>query len=216
MFPLSLCFEWSVRSDAVNEQEILISHAAQISRVTQVRSTLLQASIQGLKRQGIYDAWLELVAPAYRQQIIDSIGPSWLPVEAGVAHYQACDKLQLGDRELEQIGNTVGERLQGTLVCIAGKVVQSAGVTLTAGIQGVHRLWPRLFTGGSMQVTQTGKKDIVLEVCSAVLTRTRYFRGAFCGNVLSATKLFGVRAAHVKVLKYDAGLDRFTVQLSWV
>jgi hypothetical protein len=200
----------------VSVQEILVPHAGVIVPVSQVRSTLLQGSIEGLKRHGSYQAWLGLVDPLYRDQLIEAIGPSWLPVEVGMAHYDACDRLALGDREIAEIGASVGERLQGTLLGIAAKIARNAGVTPEVAMQYFQRLWPRLFTGGSMQVKLTGRKDMTLELRGARLAQFRYFRGSFCGNVLAATKLLGVRTAHTRQLPYDAAQDRFVVQLSWV
>jgi hypothetical protein len=194
----------------------LLPHADVITRATHVRSTLLQASLRMVKVHGNFERWLAAVDPHYRALIADSVAPSWLPIEAGMAHYMACDSFGLDDAALDHIGQNVGEQLQNTLLSVAAKLVRNAGVTPEAGAAAFGKLWPRLFQGGSFQLALLGRKDLSIELCSAVLPRSRYFRGTLIGNVRAAIKLLRTRALYIKQLPYDELSDRFTVHVSYV
>src|ERR1700712_3501036 len=96
-----------------DSSDIIIPHAKQIVLVSSVRSTLLQSSLATLKVHGHFERYLQLIDPSYRDIILDAIAPSWLPIEAGIAHYHACDELRLDPEQLIVIGESVGERMQG-------------------------------------------------------------------------------------------------------
>jgi hypothetical protein len=196
--------------------QILLAHTEPVGRVSAVRSTLLQGSLQGLKEFGLYERWRELLAATERDLIVDSIAPTWLPIEVALAHYEACDRLDVDEAQLMLIGAAVGARVQGTLLATAGKLARNVGVTPDVAARSFAPLWARLFQGGSLQIEQTGPKDLNLEFRQSVLTRCPYFRGTLCGNVKAGGQLLGVKAAYVKQLSYEPGKDRFVVKLSWV
>jgi hypothetical protein len=196
--------------------QALLPHAEVITRATHVRTTLLQASLRMVKANGHYERWCASADPLYREMIVESVAPAWLPIEAGLAHYLACDELGLDDAQLAKIGQGVGEQLQATMLGIAAKVARGAGMTPQGAATWVGKLWPRLCQGGSCQVAMLAPKDLSVEFRSVVLSKSRYFRGTCMGNVRAALKLLGTRALHVKALPYDAKHDRFTMHVSYV
>jgi hypothetical protein len=196
--------------------QALLPHADVITRATHVRSTLLQTSLRMVEQMGNYERWFANVDPLYRAAIIESVAPTWLPIEAGLAHYMACDALDLDDAALDKIGQGVGEKLQTTLMGVAAKMARSSGLSPEIAAASFGKLWPRLCQGGSFQVTKPGPKDMTIELRSAVMTKSRYFRGTFIGNVRAAIKLLGTRALYIKQLPYDEKSDTFTVQVSYV
>lgn len=194
----------------------MLPHAEVITQATHVRSTLLQASLRMVRTMGNFERWYEHVDPLYRAAIVESVAPTWLPIEAGVSHYLACDSFGLDDTSMERIGQNVGEQLQTTLLGVAAKVARSAGLTPEIAASCFGKLWPRLCKGGSFQLLMHGPKDMSIELRSAVMSKARYFRGTYIGNVRAAIKLLGARAQYVKALPYDVKADRFTVQVSYV
>jgi len=170
----------------------------------------------GLKTFQLYDRWSALIGQAERDTIVEAIAPTWLPVELAVAHYEACDRLEIDDTQMLTIGEAVGKRLQGTLLSTAGKLARNVGVTPDIAARCFAPLLPRIFQGGSLQLEQTGPKDLVLEFRQTVLTRCRYFRGTLLGNVKSAAVLLGVSTPYVKLAQYDAAKDRTVIHMSYV
>jgi hypothetical protein len=196
--------------------QALLPHIDVITRATHVRSTLLQASLRMVRLSGNYDLWYASMDPLYRATIVESLAPTWLPIDAGLAHYLACDSFGLDDAALEKIGQSVGEQLQSTLLGLAAKLARTAGLTPDVAATFFGKLWPRLCQGGSFQLMLLGPKDLSIELRSAVMSKSRYFRGTYVGNVRAAIKLLGTRALHIKQLPYDEKSDRFTVHVSYV
>jgi hypothetical protein len=184
--------------------------------VTQIRSSLLQSSLATLKQRGHFESWAEAVDPAYKEIIVESVAPTWLPIAVGIAHYQACDSLKLPQHELTAIGEAVGDRVQTTFLGTVTKVAQQAGVTPWASVAHFGRLWSRLFVGGSSQLARTGPKDLQIELHGLGLVRFQYFRNAYTGLVRAALMLFAARVAYVNVMRFQPSAEQMVVAASWV
>lgn len=182
------------------------------SGATHVRSTLLQQSLRGVRNRGQFQRWESYVDPAYRQLILDAIAPSWLAIDVGLAHYQACDQLGLEDTALEQIGEGVGEHLQSTLLSVAARIARATSLSQELINQCFLKLWPRLFQGGQLDIAYQGK-TATIHIRGAVVSQSRYFRGTLLGNVRAGCKLFGQKVASVRALSYDERSDHYVVQL---
>jgi hypothetical protein len=196
--------------------DVIIPHKAPMRLATHVRSTLLQSSLATLRIRGYMDRYLALLEPQHREEIVGSIAPSWLSVELGEAHYRACDALNLGSEELMLIGESVGDRMQGSYMETLTRTARNLGVTPWLLLKRFDSLWGRLFQGGSIQLVQTGPKDLTIEILGARLSRSLYFRTGFCGVVRAGYKYVGVRGAYVKISQWDERKDRFVMNAAWV
>jgi hypothetical protein len=193
-------------------QQARLTHSTSASGATHVRSTLLQQSLRAVRKRGYFQRWETYVDPTYRDVIVNSIAPSWVDIDVGLAHYQACDKLELDDATLAQIGEGVGGQLQSTLVAAAARMATKAGIISQEMVNACfYKLWPRLFQGGSLNMSYQGKV-VTIEVRGAVLSQSRYFRGTLLGNVYSGAKLFGQKVAAVRAMSYDERNDVYVVR----
>lgn len=197
-------------------REIIIPRANPVVRATGVRSTLIQSSLATLKTLGYFERYLQLVSPVHRETIIGTIAASWLPIEVGMAHYQACEELQLSDDQLLAIGELVGDRMQGAFMETLTRAARSIGVTPWLLLKRFDVLWGRLLQGGSLQLTKVGPKDLLIEISGASLPRFSYFRYGFCGVVRAGFKYVGVRMAYVRVAQWDEARDLFVMRAAWV
>jgi hypothetical protein len=198
------------------DREVIIAHRSPLTLATYVRSTLLQSSLAFLRERGHYQRYLAQVSSTHRETIVGSLAPVWLPIEAGVAHYRACDALQLDHKELVAIGEAVGDRIQGTFMKTLVQTARAAGATPWVLFKRFDRMWDRLFQGGSVEVVRVGPKDLTVEVAGAQLPQFEYFRTAFTGVVRAGFKFVGVRASYVHQSPWDARLDRFVMRAAWV
>lgn len=196
--------------------EILIPHNRPPRPATAVRSTLLQSSIAFLKTRGHYDRYLAVLDPAEKEAILGSLAPAWLPIDLAIAHYGACDALDLALAEQVALGESVGDRIQGTFMKTLIQGARAVGVTPFTLLSRFDVLWGRLFQGGSVEVTRTGPKDIAVEILGANLPRFAYFRTAFTGIIRAGFKVVGVRTAYVHDGPWDSRADRFVLKGSWV
>jgi hypothetical protein len=198
------------------EREVIIPHLSPLTSATHVRSTLLQSSLNFLRERGHFERYLKLVDAEHRETIIASLAPIWLPIEVGIAHYRACDALQLPPDELVAIGESVGDRIQGTFMKTLVQSARLAGVTPWVLFKRFDRMWGRLFQGGSIEVLKIGPKDLTVEIRGARISQFGYFRTGFTGVVRAGFKIVGVRAAYVNEAPWESKLDRFVMRAAWV
>ncbi len=182
---------------------------------TQVRSTLLQSSIATLRARGHFERYLEGLDAASRDELLGAIAPTWLPIALGEAHYRACDALHLSQSELMEIGESVGDRMQGPYMETLTRTARNLGLTPWVLLKRFDALWGRLFQGGSFELVRVGPKDLTIDIRGARVTSSAYFRSAFCGVVRAGFKYVGVRAAYVRVESWEAKTDRFVMSAAW-
>lgn len=197
-------------------RELLIAHLSPIPPATSIRSTVLQSSLASLRLRGHFDDWNSKIEPRFRATIVESLAPSWMPIEVAIAHYSACEALALPISEQIAMGEAVGNRIQGSFMATLMKSARAAGFDPLVLLGQFDRLFARLFQGGSVQVVQTGPKDLDIEIRGVPLTRQAYFRVAFTGVVRAGFVFAGVKAAYVKQESYSAPLESFSMHASWV
>jgi hypothetical protein len=109
---------------------------AQEPAVTHLRGTLLMSSRRALQRFGHFEPYRALLPPHVEMAVASSVAGAWLPIELGVAHYRACDALQLSVDDTLKLGAAVVHELQrtfiGTIISTASK---EAGVSPLLGLQ---------------------------------------------------------------------------------
>lgn len=181
-----------------------------------MRSTLLQSSLHSLQTHAHYDRYLAVVDPSYREVILGSLAPEWLPMEVAAAHYRACDALQLTTEEMQRIGEHVGDRIQGTFLGTVVKRARLVGLTPWVLLDQFERLWGRLMLGGGVGVYKTAPKDVRVEVHHLPLARYQYFRTAFCGVISAGIKLGAGRSVSVRVTNTGRVEERLVFNAAWV
>jgi hypothetical protein len=198
------------------DRQILIAHTQSVKPATTIRSTVLQSSVASLRQRGHFDRWLTLVDERHRATIVESLAPSWMPIEVALAHYAACEALELPLSEQMAMGEAVGDRIQGSFLTTLMKSARAAGYNPMILLSQFDRLYGRLFQGGSVQLTQTGPKDADVEVRGMQATCFPYFRIAFAGVVRAGFLFAGVRTGYVKQGAYKSTSDTLVLHTSWV
>ena len=196
--------------------EKVIAHVPGFRTATHVRSTLIQSSLNSLRETGHFDRYIALLDPVYKDAVLHTLAPTWLPLEVGVAHYGACDALKLDPHQLREIGERVGDRIQGTFLKTLTRGVRAVGITPWTLLNHFDRLWSRLFQGGSVELTRTGPKDATIEICGAVIPRFEYFRVGFSGVVRNGFKFVGVANPYVNIVQWSKAKDEFSMHAAWV
>jgi hypothetical protein len=198
------------------EPEVLIALPGHVAPVTTIRSTLIQSSLNTLRKRGHFERYLGLVNPRHKAALLETLAPEWLPLEVAVAHYTACDALQLTSGELMEIGEDVGERIQGTFIGTLVRKARTVGLTPWVPLGQFQRLWERLITGGGVSLTRTGPKDCTVDCRMLELCQYNYFRAAFCGVIASGIKLGAGKAVTVRVHSAANFGQRCLFKCSWV
>ncbi|HEX8794137.1 MAG TPA: hypothetical protein VF765_24510 [Polyangiaceae bacterium] len=183
--------------------------------VTQVRSTLLAASLQGVRHMGWEARYFAALPRELHSEIELLTAGAWMPLALGVAHYTACDAMNLSSDEMKEMGRQVSLRTQKTFVGTVGSIAAGAGATPWHIFQHGHRIWGRIFDGGDHVAYKIGPKDIDIVCMGCPLLRIRYFRTAM-GAYYAA--LAGVLAStvHWHELPDHRGDEKLGLRVSWV
>jgi hypothetical protein len=197
-------------------REIIVPRDPARGPLTAVRGILIQTSLTGLRDLGVFEDYRAHIDPAALETITANIGPSWLPLDVALAHYAACDSLDLSPEQLEQIGSRAGNRLQGGMLQLLAKTARQAGFTPWTALGAYARMGDRIFQGSSAQYVKVGPKDVDLEIEGNLLFRSSYFQRAFVAATRAAFLALGCRVTHVRVVRVEAGGAQAVTRISWV
>lgn len=203
-------------SEEFETNEIIVPHGADISPVTAVKIVVLQSSLTQLENGGHLDRYVRLVDPNVLERVRTSLASEWAPIEVAEAHYQACENLGLSDDELAELGRRVGDRLQATSLVSSAKKARESDFDFWSAGGSLHRMWARLYQGGSVQVVKVGSRAKVLELVGFRLGRYRYYRNAQLFALRAAHEALGARLESVRNLSYNAARDELRVRVAWL
>jgi hypothetical protein len=165
-----------------------------------------------MRERGLYARYVALLDPRWRSAILESVAGVWLPLDAGEAHYRACDALAISVPDQISIGREVGTRVQGTFLGTMIRAAKGAGATPWIAFHSTHKLYSRLFDGGGCRVIKVGPKDARLEIANNSLVRIGYFRAAMRGLWQVAVELFCERAYVTEIALIH---HSYSVKVSW-
>ncbi len=217
---VSRCSEarYSGRTHSVDE-EILLPYPDTLAgapNATHVRGTLLVASTRTLKRHGHYERYKSALAPGDFEAIVSSAAGMWLPIEVGLAHYRACDALDLPVDEQLEIGGEVVRSLQKTFIGMVLKAASSGvGITPIIGLQKFATVFSRSFKGGGMRLVRLGPKDVRVEFVGLPVSAIRYFRIAYRGFIQAGCEFFARRVVVAELGRYLSATT-LAYRIAWV
>jgi hypothetical protein len=188
---------------------------AQVPPVTQFRSTWLIASVAELRNRGLFERYLPGLKPEYHDAVTSSVAGVWLPVDVAVAHYEACERLDLPHEEQLAIGRSVTELVHKTSYSLAIRLVKEAGVTPWACLAQQRRLWRRVWQGGDVAVFKLGPKEARIEVVGWPCARVPYCRRALRGLLIGQSELFCKKAYATEIPRLCTPTS-LSYRISWV
>ena len=196
--------------------EILTPFDPNAGDVTEVRNLVLQSSLAELQTHGYYERYLQHIPPSALEDLVSRVAPGWAPVELALAHYKACDDMNLTTEELSAMGRSVGERLQGTTLVSAAKTTRDESFDPWQVEAQLHRMWQRLYRGGTIQVTKLGAKEKLIEQRGFPMNRFHYHRQGLVWALGAAHTAVGLRLARIRVEKYEPTTHEVGVRISWL
>jgi len=165
-----------------------------------VRGTVIHGSLSSLRKRGYAERYQLLLDPRHRQAISELAAASWLPIEVAIAHYRACDALNLGRVTIEEIGRETG--------LFVNQVVLSS-------LSQAHKFLSRTWVGSSIAVYEIGPKEARLEWVQLPIATIPYARVAIGGFLGGIGGLF-TTAMYVKDLAPTTTRPILTYKMSWV
>jgi hypothetical protein len=170
-------------------------------QVSYVRGILLVKSLENLRAAGLFERYARALPSATLDELVYVLAASWVPVELAMAHYSACDRMELSESEVEQLGARMGENYGQSVVGTLIKAARLSGIEGTwTALRQIDRIWDRMYQGGTTVLFQTGPKDLVLEHTGLPLAESPYFRTALRTYWLYFGRLAS-RTAYMKIVR---------------
>jgi hypothetical protein len=181
-----------VQSHATESEEAILPFGAPLERIrraTQLRSTLVVASLQSLREHGHYERYDGLLQER-REEILSCVGGGWLPMAVARVHYQTCDALGLTLRQQFEMGHSVGDRARKSWFASALKVARGVGVTPWSLAPYLNKLHQRTIDAGGVAAFRLGPKEARVVYVGNELLDIPYFREASRGLLHAVAEMF--------------------------
>jgi hypothetical protein len=187
----------------------------QIPVATRIRSTLLAASVQGMREMGWESRYYQALPSSRHLEMRMMTAGSWVPIEVGAAHYTACSQMGLSDAEVDAIGENVSKRTQRSFVGTLGRAAAGVGATPWTLVGQVHRIYARMIEGGDHCVYRVGPKEALLVNVGNPLVDIPYFRTATVAYYRAVMGVLATAAYAKEVPRYRLPLT-VGVNVAWV
>ena len=194
--------------------QVVVDHrSAKGPTVRAIRGALLVSYIDRLKAEGHFDRYIAALAAADREQLTFTSAMGWVPEGLVTAHFDACDGLELPEREIIEQGYHAGRASSPLML---GTLVRMAGLTPLSALHALGRVWDRIYDGGSCIAIRTGPKDVFIEQRGNPAARSRFYRLAGQGFYRALAEVFCKRAYVRGERPRATGSNAFAVTVSWV
>ena len=184
-------------------------------KVTDIRGIVLQTRLKLMREHGHYDEYVGRLRQPHRDQILNALASSWVPMEVSLAHYEALDSMPLSDAQISRMAEPMGAGLFQNLFASLVKMARSSGAEagIWFGLKQADRVFQRMYNGGGVKVTQVGPKDAFIDIGSLAFADSRCFRLSHCA-FLRGIFSFSTKACVCKPMPTRDG--HLPVSLSWV
>ena len=181
---------------------------------TTFRSTWLGSSLIAIREHGLYDRYLAALPQQHHEVVLQTVAGVWLPIEVALAHYHACDALELSKRDTWEISTQVTRKVHGTSLDLAIRLAKQAGVTPWSILAQLGRLWDRTWQGGGVCVYKRGPKEALIEVVKWPCAGIPYVRASMPAVVLSVIEMFCTKA-YVSEVPRMCSANAIGIKLQW-
>jgi hypothetical protein len=185
-----------------------------VPMATHVRGTVICSSQRTLRARGLHDAYVAQLAPAARAALADVSPATWVPMETGLAHYGACERLRLDLALIDEIGGEMGRRVNESSLSVLFRMSREAGVTPWAALTRVNRFREATWQGSSNALWKVGPKEARLEWVGMPCVALPYFTYAFAGYVRGMLEIFCTKA-YVRPIQGQWSGSFVAYRVSW-
>jgi hypothetical protein len=175
-------------------EEVLVPFPEVLVPLTQVRSTLLIASLNGLKQSGLAERYFARLPAALHADMRDLPAGIWVPASLAQTHYGTCEALDLTPQEIQAMGSSVATVTAQVFFRLVLRTAREAGATPWTILGNSHRYWSRYYDGSAVSLTKLGPKEAHLEIRATPLARFAYWRGAFRAILVALAEPFCAKA----------------------
>jgi hypothetical protein len=185
-----------------------------VPRAYSVRSTVLISSMRGLRAHGRFDDYVAALAPPHRDAMLSITAGRWFPIDVALAHYTACDRLEIDLATLEKVGFESGRYINQNVLKVLLRLSRDAGMSPWSALGQTNRLVARLWQGSAVEVRKLGPKEARLEWVGQPCAQSPYFATAFASFVEGIVTLFCQRA-YVRLLGRLGDEETLFYRVQW-
>jgi hypothetical protein len=180
----------------------------QIPVGSEFRVIWIQASLELLRENGLFDRYVKNLPEQFHQPLLHSIAGTWLPAQMCVEHYKACDALGVPMTQQVALGRAVAHRLQKTIFALGFRAAREAGVTPFTILKQFPANWEREWRGGGVGVFKVGPKDARIEIVGFTGAPIPYCRNGLRGVLMGLSELVCTKAyaSEIRALCTDTTL----------
>jgi hypothetical protein len=172
-----------------DDANVVLPFPARVHPVTHARSTLMIASIATVRQKNLFPEYERALPEQYKETLLGAIAATWIPIDAALAHYTACDSLGLSTEQQVHSGRSTFDGARGTLLGTAVQVARGVGITPWNELPLLQRFWDRGFDGGGVSVVRAGPKDAHVSLVQCAVAASPYFRNGLRGLLASMMEL---------------------------
>jgi hypothetical protein len=163
---------------------------ASLPLVSELKGTILVSSLRGLRDGGHIDAYLAKLAPKDAEAIRLVVVGDWAPISLALAHYRACDALDLPPPEIVRMGAATARRMNSNFFAMVAKIAKSSGATPWTGLAQLQRVFEGHCRGGATRVVKLGPKEARVEFVAFPLMAIPWCRYGWRGTLAANAELF--------------------------
>jgi hypothetical protein len=184
---------------------------------THVRAGLVAGLLDLLRETKNDERFLALLPERLSSLVRHSMASTWIEAGDVEAMLDALDRTFELTSGPDKLGEALGERIANSMFSALLRTFRAAGSDgVLLAVRQADRMWPRIYQGGGLVITQTGPKDLHLEIFGLSFARARTFRvihGAFVrGMLLTLVRTCVVRSAPVRTMHAGA----YAIEVRWV
>jgi hypothetical protein len=167
-----------------------------------------------LRFLGLADAYFAQLPVEHHAAIRDLITGMWMPMDLGVAHYAAIERLQLSSEQARENGRRVAQSVQNSYFATLVRTLGN-GVTIWTVLPRLPSFLERLVDGGACAIYKDGPKDARVEIHGVPIARFGYVRLGWAGMFGSTLELVA-RKVYVRDVSPARTLPVAAFTIAWV
>ena len=190
----------------------LVSLPPDVAPITHVRSSSICAVIGWLRAQRHFDAYASHLPADELDMFVGLTAHEWVPIDHGLAHYRALDRMPLSDAERKEIGSVYALKIHRNVLDLAARLAQGVGLTPWAIVPYIPRMNQTLWRGGAMSVHRHSPTAMRVLWLGQPASTIAHFRVGYCGFCETTLGLFA-RTVRAKDVRFADG--QLEIEITW-
>lgn len=178
------------------------------------KGTVLFTTWRFYQERGWLNKYIAALPRDCRDEVMATASSDWVPLRHLMAHYEACEALELSIADQIEVGRVVADAVHGAFLNTLARMVGHLGVTPWMILPQCNKLWQRSWQGGAMMVYRCGDKIARLEIWAAAVAQSSFHRVSMRGATIAG---IGPFCDHLEVFEIPERRTSmsYSLRLAW-